>query len=210
MNFKARTASILCLLTFLGNVLYAQDAPKKYALLIAVTKYSHSGMNQPVPLQFPEDDAGAFSTVLKASGYEVDILLGRQAKRKAIRDMLDALGSKGNEGGTVIVGLWGHGVEFQGDDDSRFCPYDTTLRVVRQANGDPVRVDNQPVSEPDPQSLIGMSEVLAALKSAGAGNRMLLADCCRNSPFAARALGHRAFGDKIKVSDLPRNTVALF
>ena len=144
MDFKAQTASILCLLSFLGNVLHAQDAPQKYALLIAVTKYSHSGMNQPVPLQFPEDDAKAFGSVLKASGYEVDELLGRKAKREAIRDMLDALGSKGNEGGTVIVGLWGHGVEFQGDDDSRFCPYDTTLRVVRQANGDPVRVDNQP------------------------------------------------------------------
>ena len=38
------------------------------------------GMNQPVPLQFPEDDARAFGSVLKASGYEVDILLGRQAR----------------------------------------------------------------------------------------------------------------------------------
>ena len=188
------------------------QAPAKYALLIAVSKYSHAGMNEPVPLQFPEDDARALADILTASGYTVDLVLGSQATLKNIRSYLDGLGSKGNANGTVIVGLWGHGVEFQGDDDSMFCPYDTALRVVRQANGDSVRnkATNQPELEPDPKTLLGMSEVLGLLKSTGAGSRLLLADCCRNSPFAARGLGERAFGDKIKVSDLPTNTTALF
>ena len=195
----------------IADSLLAVNPPKKYALLIGVSQYDHAGMNRPKPLEFPEDDAKAVAEVLKASGYEVDLLLGSDAHRKAIRDRLADLGKKGNQQGVVVVGLWGHGIEIQGDDDSHFCPFDTTLRVVRYANGDPVRnkETNEIENEPDPDSLIGMSEVLAAMKSGGAGNQLLLADCCRNSPFAARTFG-RAFGDKIRVSDLPRNTTALF
>ena len=183
------------LLLAFPEVMQAQEPPQKYALLIAVTKYGHSRMNQPVPLQFPEDDARAVAAVLEASDYEVDLVLGANATSKVILEKLTALGSKGNEVGTVFLGLWGHGVEFQGKDDSHFCPYDTAFN----ANG-----------QLDLNSLIGMTDVLAALRISGAGNRVLVADCCRSSPIGPRAINSRAFGDRIKVSDLPTNTTALF
>jgi len=176
-------------------VLLAQEPSQKYALLIAVTKYDHSRMNEPLPLQFPEDDARAMAAVLQASDYEVDFVPGVNATAKEIRQKLAGLKRKGNETGTVFVGLWGHGVEFQGKDDSHFCPFDTSF----SANG-----------QLDLTSLIGLTEILTALRSSGAGNRVLVADCCRSSPLSPRSIQSRAFGDRIKVSDLPTNTTALF
>ena len=185
------------------------QAPAKYALLVAVTRYNHAAMNEPVPLQFPEADAAAVAQVLKDSGYTVDLLLGPKATQAAISEKLDELGSKGNQSGVVVVGFWGHGVEIQGTTEAMFCPFDTTLRVVKYADGSLAK-DKQtqkPLNEPDPKKLIGMAEVLAALGSSGAGNRVLLADCCRNSPHIPRG---RAFGSSVKLSDLPNNTAALF
>ena len=184
------------------------QSPAKYALLVGVTQYSHAALNQP-PLEYPEADAKALAEVLRNSGYEVDLLIGSQATQSAIQSKLEGLGSKGNQAGVVIIGLWGHGIEFEGDDDAMFCPYSATMRQTRYADGSVARdkKTQQPLFEPDPKSLIGVSEVLGAMRSCGAGNRLLLADCCRNSPHIPRG---RAFGDKIKVSELPRNTTALF
>jgi hypothetical protein len=133
--------------------------PQKYALLIGVTKYRHAGMNEPA-LEFPEADARALGDLFRASGYEVDLLLGSDATQKAIRGKLEALNQKGESEGVVLVGLFGHGVEVetrdaQGklnrDDDGNpvtegcFCPYDTVIRFAKDGSGNP---DLPPRMEP--------------------------------------------------------------
>ena len=67
--------------------------------------------------------------------------------------------------------------------------------------------DGQPLIEPDPESLIEMSEVLSALRLSPAGNRVFVADCCRSSPNRPRG---RAFGAKLKLADVPEQTAILF
>lgn len=74
--------------------------------------------------------------------------------------------------------------------------------------------DGTPLVEPNPDSLITMADILAGLRISPAGNRILLADCCRTSPNAARGSAvltkGRAFGANLKITDLPENTAAFF
>src|SRR4051794_41136520 len=101
-------------MTFLSPTpAWCADQPKKYALLIGVTKCEHSGMNQPEPLKYPEEDAKALGAVLKSGGYQVALLLGKQATRKAIQAQLDGLKQQAEAEGVVLVGLFGHGVEIE-------------------------------------------------------------------------------------------------
>ncbi|MFT5523978.1 MAG: sulfatase activating formylglycine-generating enzyme [Pirellulaceae bacterium] len=75
---------------------------------------------------------------------------------------------------------------------------DSQGRSVRDENGQP---------KLEPESMVSMRSVLDALSTCGAGNRLLLADCCREGPSQARG---RAFGSKLRVADLPPGTAALF
>lgn len=185
----------------------ADIEPKRYAFLVAVTSYQHAEMNKP-RLEFPEADAQAVGKFLEDYGYDVEYLLGRQATKSAIEMKLDELADKGNEEGTVVLGFWGHGVEFEGTSESMFCPFDTKIRTVVDSKGKKLfDKEGKPMVEPDSNSLVGMSTVLQGLRVSGAGNRLLLADCCRQSPNRARG---RAFGSKTKLTDLPDNTAALF
>ncbi|MCR9201353.1 MAG: SUMF1/EgtB/PvdO family nonheme iron enzyme [Planctomycetaceae bacterium] len=179
---------------------------KRYALLIAVTKYSNSEMNKP-QLQFPEADAKAVGTFLSEHGYTVKYLLGSEANRKSIQQELQDLANHVNQDGAVFVGLWGHGVEFEGSKEAMFCPYDTKLRAVKASNGEVLFKDGQPMIEPNPESLVGMEAILLGLKLSGAGSRVLFADCCRNSPNRPKG---RAFGSNVTTADLPDNTAAIF
>jgi hypothetical protein len=203
------TIRLMCLV-LLSQVcqtcLFAEQ-PAKHALFVAVSKYQHAEMNKP-ELQYPEDDATELADIFRKGGYTVDLILGEKATQKAIRDKLATVNKKGNAEGAIVIGLFGHGVEFQGTSEACFCPYDTSIRDVKDAQGKPVFGNNrQPLIEPDPDSLIKMGELLSALSKSPAGNRVLLADCCRNSPNRARG---RAFGANVKLTDLPKNTAALF
>lgn len=190
-----------------------QPEPKKYALLVAVTTYEHPLLNKP-PLEGPENDARAVAAELKKSGYVVKLLLGRDANQKALIEALDDLRIRGNQTGAVLVGLFGHGVEYAERlpngrtlSISYFLPHNTSMRQVRQTDGGISRdEDGKPMIEADPKSLVSMTEVFEALRLSKAGNRILLADCCRNNPNAARG---QSFGANVNVSDLPDRTAAL-
>ncbi|MGD9857373.1 MAG: SUMF1/EgtB/PvdO family nonheme iron enzyme [Planctomycetaceae bacterium] len=202
---KTRVCSLCIILTWWGAAAESAGAADKYALLVGVTKYQHARMND-TPLLYPEDDARAVGDLLKESGYTVDLLLGNRATNKAIGDALGKVALKGTQDGVVIVGLFGHGVQY--DEDAYFCGFDTSVRFVTDSMGNRLRDKNgQPKLEPDPESMTSMREVLDALTTCGAGGKLLLADCCREDPSAARG---RAFGSKLKVSELPAGTVALF
>ena len=212
VGFGSAIFSAAAALALVGGCVWplqAADAtpPQRYALLVAVTEYGHAEMNR-AKLRFPEIDAEAMAVFLEEHGYQIDRLYGSEATRSAILDRLKGLARKGNANGAVVVGLWGHGVEFDASNESMFCPYDAVIREVTDAAGktlfDEAGLAKQ---EPDPASLVTMADVLGGLRASGAGSRVLLADCCRNDPARARG---RAFGRTTEKSQLPPDTIALF
>ena len=201
---------LLLLLLFVGLLLRPCAAADKYALLIGVTKYQKSQMNE-AKIDYPEADAVAVGKVLEASGYTVVTLLGQQATKTAIDTALQDLEKQGAAGGVVLIGLFGHGVQY--NEDAWFCPWDTTIRKVRDSNNNILRDKNgEEMLEPDPVSMISMKQLLDALNACGADNRVIFADCCREDPSSARSalLGHRAFGSRVRTADLKEGTAALF
>jgi hypothetical protein len=202
--------TIACVLAFQISA----SASDKYALLIAINKYDHAEMNKP-QLEFPETDARALGALLELSGYAVDYLLGREATQIAIREKLEALRRQGNSDGVVLLGFFGHGIETHSGNSSGneaaegcFCPFDTSVRIAKDGKGQVVFGDDgKPLSEPDPDSLVKLSEVLTFLTVAKARHRVVLADCCRTTPHKARG---RSFGSGFKAKDLPDNTSVIF
>ncbi|MCA9130974.1 MAG: caspase family protein [Planctomycetales bacterium] len=204
----SKTTKLLSILTFLFATqdLQSQQKSMNYALLVGVTSYQHAEMNRP-ELKFPEADAKSVADFLAKNGYEVELLLGPQATSKRIEEKLEALGSRGNSRSVVLIGLWGHGVEFEDTKETMFCPFDTTVRFAKDSDGKTLYgSDGKPLIEPDPKSLVGMGTVLTGLRISGAGNRILFADCCRTSPNRARG---RAFGANVRQADIPENTLAI-
>lgn len=187
-----------------------QTPPKKNALLIAVTSYEAKSMNEPLPLQFPEKDAKALADVLRPSGYVVELLLGPKATKNNILDALEKLAKQGNNEGIVLVGLFGHGVEYEiktASFESFFCPFDVSIRKRLENGKEVFGRDERPLFEPDPRQCVSIARVFEALAMSKAGQRALIADCCRNDPHTARA-----FGAKIGVADFhnKKNTAAFF
>jgi len=181
-----------------------------------VAKYEHAEMNKPEALQFPEEDAKALAALLESGGYEVELLLGKAATQAAISAKLKALQKKADAEGVVLIGLFGHGVEVNKVDaagnvikDGCFCPFDTAMREALDFKGKPVfDAQKKALIEPEPDTLIKLGDVMRTLKLAKAGNRIVLADCCRTTPNAAR--GRSSFGANFSVQDLPENTSLLF
>ena len=181
-------------------------AAEKYALLVAVAKYELPAMNEPQPLVYPEADARDLKKLLEDSGYLVDLLIGEQATQAAIRQKLATFGDRGKDQGVIVVGLFGHGIEYARNSRSYFCPYETRLQPVKDEKGQPVFDDNgQQRIEPNPDRLISIDEVLVAFKLSAAKHRILLADCCRNDPNVARS-----FGSSLTLNQVPANTAILF
>ncbi|MBX3421790.1 MAG: SUMF1/EgtB/PvdO family nonheme iron enzyme [Pirellulaceae bacterium] len=202
-------ASLLALaLTFGWPLCAVSQAADKHALLVGVTKYKHQAMNDK-PLDFPEDDAQAIKGQLEASGYRVTTLLGFQATKQAVQDAMKKIAGQGAADGVLILGFFGHGVQY--GTAAYYCPYDSTVREVKDADGKTLRDrSGKLMLEPDPASLVPMAEMLDALTLSGAGNKLLLADCCRDDPSAARSVRNRAFGSSLRVDQLPKNCAAMF
>lgn len=195
---------LFLLLAFLASC-SSTFAAEKYALLIGVTKYAHAQMNRN-SLKYPEADADAVAELLKRSGYEVKVLLGKQATQKSIQEALIETGSEGTTDGVVLIGLFGHGVQY--GNEAFYGPYETKIRGVKDFKGQDVKDDNGQLKvEPDPASMISMRSILDALTLCGAGSRILLADCCREDPSAARG---RAFGSNLQKEGIPKGMAALF
>ncbi|MCA9055320.1 MAG: caspase family protein, partial [Planctomycetaceae bacterium] len=119
-----------------GRLPADEPRPRNFALLVGVTRYEREQMNA-TALSFPETDATALAAVLTGSGYDVETLLGAAAKQQGVRTALAGFASRGTAGGVVVIGLFGHGVQY--GDDAYFAPYDTTLRRVVDSQGIPLR-----------------------------------------------------------------------
>lgn len=86
-------------------------AANKYALLVGVAKYDHARMND-AELAYPEADAIAVGELLKKSGYTVVTLVGKRATGDPITAELKKLSQQGADEGVVVIGLFGHGVQY--------------------------------------------------------------------------------------------------
>lgn len=173
-------------------------------------------MNGRSPLRFPEADAKALGELLEKSSYKVEYLLGKNATKPAIGKKLAELRKQADSDGICLVGMFGHGVEIQKTERDGsvsvvgcFCPFDTEVRQAVDEDGKLMFVETAPMIEADPDSLITMEQVLNALKIAKAGNRVVIADCCRELPNRARGR-NLGLGASFKAADLPSGTVVLF
>ena len=78
--------------------------------------------------------------------------------RKELKLLLDEV----DEDDSMLIALAGHGVQFQGENESYFCPADARLA--------------------DRSTLIPLSEIYKALENSRAGLKVLLVNACRNDP----------------------------
>ncbi len=195
----------LCLV-LLPTIVFAQQ---KHALFVAVGEYERPG--KLATLKYPEDDARAIKSMLEredGTGYEVTLLAGKDATKDRVLKALHEIAKKGKGGGYLILGFFGHGVQYGAD--AYFCPFDTDVRPVVGANGKALFNGNKPLLQPDPETMVPMREMLLAMTQSDAMHKLLLADCCREDPTRARGLAGRAFGSELKLEDLPRNSAAMF
>jgi formylglycine-generating enzyme required for sulfatase activity len=177
---------------------------EKYALLVGVRKYAPDTLRS---LAYTEADVSELAAVLERAGYRrpnITVLsqslgaddpgllpLGRNI-RAQLRLVLRPL----DQDDSVFVALAGHGVQFQPDGESYFCPMDADLA--------------------DENSLIKLSEISQALDGCKAGLKLLLVDACRNNPqLRASRAGERPVVDLPSLSRPflkrpPGGTLALF
>ena len=81
------------------------------------------------------------------------------------------------------------------------------MRSVVDSNGNSVKGKNQQtLIEPDPATVIKLSEFMQALKLAKAENRIVLADCCRDVSKTAREW---SFSKAVNDLELPKRTALL-
>ena len=160
----AATAALL----FPGGARADEPAGQRYALLIAVREYDK---NQLRDLPYAEDDVTALAEVLRKAGYKRVVLMtqsegAKQARylpmaaniRKTLKGMLEDR----TPDDRVLVAFAGHGVQFQGEDESYFCPMDAKLE--------------------NKETLISLGDVYKDLEHSEAGVRLLVVDACRNDP----------------------------
>jgi formylglycine-generating enzyme required for sulfatase activity len=196
----SRLLLFLTLTSLAASPARADDQPrgKKYALLIGVRKYDPRTLRT---LEYSENDINDLAAVLERTGYSHDdiTILTESAGAgdfqllplgKNIRAQLGipekpglpfkrglALGPL-DASDSIIVGLAGHGCQFDPEGESYFCPMDADLA--------------------NESSLIRFSDVAKALDGCNAGLKLLLVDACRNNP---QILANRA-GER-PVVDLP-------
>src|SRR5262245_48531580 len=103
-------------IAFLASPALAQG--KKYALLVGVKEYEHSGLGD---LKFTEHDVEELARLLSApeAGFEVVLLTTSRGKSdpsampttKNIREQLKAISDKAKKQDLLLVALAGHGLQ---------------------------------------------------------------------------------------------------
>jgi tetratricopeptide (TPR) repeat protein len=191
-----------CLLPLTLRAEDRQPAGEKYALLVGVTRYVSKELR---PLPYSERDVTDLAQVLRDHGYRAEnVVVMTQAAAvqdprftpwaERIRAELALLLKNRKPGDTVLLAFAGHGLHFQGDTDSYFCPTDASLQ--------------------DRQNLLSLREVYKQLEGCKAGFKLLLVDACRNDPFQDLSRASKEFdGDSVtrpQVAEPPGGVLAFF
>jgi tetratricopeptide (TPR) repeat protein len=175
----------------------SEPAGRKLAFLVGVKEYRHLELKN---LDFPERDVDELAAVLKGQGFQVVLLTTAGGKEDAalspsaenIRERLKTLLRGAGKQDLIVVGLAGHGLQPLGSDESYFCPMDAN----------PV-IENGRLAEPE--TLVGIGDLLAKLRNSGIGDKLLLVDACRNDPSVR---GRRGM-DHVNTAAVPPQTGVL-
>ncbi len=151
---------------------HAQEG-KRYAIVVGVNTYDHPKLE---PLKYAVNDAIELGDVLAKAGYTVTVLTDDAGKKdpklaptKAnIEGRLKAVLDGAKKGDLVLVGLAGHGLQFEGDTDAYFCASDA-----------------KPFKK-SADTLVSLKTVYDGLNGSFAGMKVLLVDACRDDPAAGR------------------------
>jgi len=205
MNPFRTGLSLALMLAALALDAVAQETPDKYALLIGINQYDHDELSN---LEFPETDARSFGEVFQSNGYTVEYLLGSKAKLSAIRRALDKCSERGSNRGVIVIGVFGHGIEFESTKKSYFVPFDVEMKALRDKDNKALFTPGGlPMMAPNADKMVSIDELMIAMRESKAKNKVLLADCCRDDPNRAR---FRSFGSGLKQNELPKDAAVFF
>jgi formylglycine-generating enzyme required for sulfatase activity len=163
-------AATVVLLFLLSRVPAQVPAGEKLALLIGAGSYDHSQFDD---LKYPLRDVEETAKLLIENDFSRVVVLGngrgteagrRRPTLENIRRELATLLERRTKRDTILVALSGHGIQFDGDKDSYFCP----------ADGNPTK----------PETLLSLTKLQRELDDSGVGVKLLLVDACRNDPSA--------------------------
>jgi hypothetical protein len=166
---------------------------KKYALLVGVDHYRHSGFPR---LKGAENDVVELEKLLKKQGFATRLLTTARGQKDAadaptaanIRKELDkSLSDKGRED-TVLIALSGHGAEVEVphlDDKDKQKPRTITYTYFIPGDGNLEKISH---STGKSDRLIELGELFDRLgtgpRKCGAGAKLVLIDACRNTVLA--------------------------
>jgi hypothetical protein len=187
-------ASGVALWLGLAQALPAQTPAKKYAVLVGINQYQHTRLPA---LSYAVNDVSGLSQLLEKAGYEVSLLCDATGKRDArlaptkvnIEKYLKTILQKCRKGDTVFMAFAGHGLQFEGQKDSFFCPSDARPFADRT------------------ESLVSLGKIYEELDASFAAVKIMLVDACRNDPRGGR--GTRGV-DADSAPRPPRGVAALF
>lgn len=158
----------LVVVGWLALCAFGNAEPKRYALLIGINKYEHAKLNA---LQYAVNDATELRDLLKATGYQTVLLTNDTDVKpigEAIVKSVAELLRNAKAGDTVLIAFAGHGLQFEGDKDSYFCP-----------------LDARPFKD-EKKTLVSMSAIYGQMERSFAGVKILLVDACRDDPDTGR------------------------
>lgn len=199
---------------------------ERRALFVGVSHHADERLDDPGH-RYAEADAQALGDLFRTAGFDVAVLLGKEATTTAIKEQLEAIATMdGTDDDVVVVGFFGKGSEFdlvrwdylgstrlRWVDTALFCSYDAqTWRALKE----PVwgetgwlkwTDDGQEVWEPNPNTLFKFGQVIDALRESNAGRKLLLADCHVHSMSRGPVY---PWGRSLVPEMLPVGTVAMF
>ncbi len=166
---------------------------KKYALLVGVDHYAHSGFK---PLKGAENDVEELAKVLRKQGFDVRLLTTARGRKKDadaptaanLRKELDKLLSDKVREDTVLIALAGHGAEVDvphPDDKGKERPRTNTYTYFIPSDG---HLRNISYSTGHSDRLLELGDLFDQLgtgpKKCGAGAKLVLIDACRDGVTA--------------------------
>lgn len=168
--------------------------PTRYAILVGVNKYQHDRLPS---LNYAVNDVVGLAQVLGQSGYQVQLLCDTTGERNAqlaptkanIERHRKTTLQKCRKGDSVLMAFAGHGLQFEGQKDSFFCPSDARPFADRT------------------DSLVSLGKIYEELDASFASVKIMLVDACRNDPRGGR--GSRGI-DADTAPRPPRGVAALF
>ena len=145
------------------------DEPRRFAVLVGVSAYNHPKLPD---LKYSERDITVLRDLLVNAGYDADALVSSgkvQPTGKNVLAVLRATLKKcSKKTDLVLVGLAGHGLQFDGDKTPYFCPADANPK--------------------DKATLVSLPALIEEMDGSFAGVKLMLVDACRNDPDSSRGI----------------------